>query len=552
MTGDIDLGIDHLTDVTMIGRGGFSVVYAASHTLFKRRMAVKVLNELTKESERLRFERECEVLGRLSDHPNVVSVYNAGYTAADRPYLLMELVEGGTLQDRLERNGPLPWPEAVDYLLPICDALAVAHGEAILHRDVKPENILLADDGKPRLADFGIASLRDATGATSTHVTASMLHTAPETFENTRDERSDLYSLASTMFALIVGRAPFWHEEDLSIHPLMNRLLNEPAPAMPAELAPPELNFFLQRALAKDPAHRPQTAVDFARELRAITGNQVGSGTAQQQDVTPQQAQQPVRDLPNAPDHYVHHPISHEPLTPQSRAAQTPAPQTFAPQAAAQNFSAQPPSNATWSNPVDDRPRTNSGNTLSAAGWYHAAGDPAGTQRYWDGAQWQGNAEPVYQAGPVTHSGLGSAGRRIGARSIDLAIWFAIWIGFLLLIVPSDDDTSASYLQLLVLGLWTTAGIAAYEIGCVAAAGATLGKMLFGLRVVSEDGSPAGFSGAAMRMVFFIVLSVLSAAIWIPSLLMLVAAGFAINAVMNHERRQTLWDKQAKTIVIKR
>ena len=325
MSGDIDLGIDHLTDVTMIGRGGFSVVYAASHTLFKRRMAVKVLNPLTKESERLRFERECEVLGRLSDHPNVVSVYNAGYTDDDRPYLLMELVDGGTLQDRLQASGPLPWPEAVDHLLPICDALAAAHREAILHRDVKPENILLANDAKPRLADFGIASLRDATGATSTHVTASMLHTAPETFENTRDERSDLYSLASTLFALIVGRAPFWHEDDLSIHPLMNRLMNEPAPAMPSELAPPELSFFIQRALAKDPAHRPQTAEDFGRELRAITGNQVSSGAA------PSSGRQPLQDLPNAPDHYVHHPIAHEPVAPQS----------FAPQHSGQQHSGQ-------------------------------------------------------------------------------------------------------------------------------------------------------------------------------------------------------------------
>ena len=189
---------------------------------------------------------------------------------------------------------------------------------------------------------------------------------------------------------------------------------------------------------------------------------------------------------------------------------------------------------------------------MSVAGWYHAAGDPAGTQRYWDGVQWQGNPEPVYQTGPVTDGGLGSAGRRIAARSIDLAIWLAIWVGFLLLIIPSDDDTSATYLQMLVLGLWTTAAIAAYEIGCVAIVGATFGKMLLGLRVVNEDGSPAGFQAAAMRMVFFIILSALSAAVWIPLLLMLIAIGFAINAIMNHERRQTLWDKQAKTIVIKR
>ena len=269
MGDEIDLGIDNLSEVEVFGRGGFSTVYGASHTLLKRRVAVKVLNRLTRESERRRFERECEVLGRLSDHPNVVTVHQAGYTTDGSPYLIMELVEGGTLADLLDRRGRLPWPEAIDLLLPVGSALARAHDESILHRDVKPENILLAGD-EPRLADFGIAYLRDATGATSTHITASWLHTPPETFDNRRDERSDLYSLASTLYTLIVGHAPFWRPDDESLNPLMSRLLHEPAPAVAPDLAPAALNGFILRGLAKDPAERPQTVAAFVEELRGI------------------------------------------------------------------------------------------------------------------------------------------------------------------------------------------------------------------------------------------------------------------------------------------
>ncbi|MCP4228416.1 MAG: serine/threonine protein kinase, partial [Actinomycetia bacterium] len=278
----VDLGIENLGDVELIGQGGFSSVYAASHTLLKRPVAVKVLNTLTKDSERRRFERECEVLGRLSDHPNVVTVHGAGYTSDNHPYLIMELVQGGTLADLLEQRHQVEWVEAVGYLVPVVEALGRAHQESILHRDVKPENILLADD-EPRLADFGIAYLRDATGATSTHITASWLHTPPETFDNKRDERSDLYSAASTLYNLIAGQAPFWRATDDSLNPLMARLLYEQPPDLPSELAPAALNGFIQRSLAKDPDQRPQTAAQFVAELNELTEVAVGARMARPQ-----------------------------------------------------------------------------------------------------------------------------------------------------------------------------------------------------------------------------------------------------------------------------
>ena len=290
----IDLGIEHLSEVELIGRGGFSTVYAATDTRFDRRVAVKLLGKLHTEKDRQRFERECKIMGRLSSHPSVVTVYDAGYSADGSPYLVMELVTGGSMADRLQKQGPLPWRRAVEYLIPIADALGHGHAQGILHRDVKPENILMAGD-QPRLTDFGIASARDSTGATSTNITASWLHTAPETFANTRDERSDLYSLMSTLHTLIQGNAPFWAPTDESLSPLMYRLLHQPPPPLPAHLAPPALVELLQRGLAKDPAHRPQNANELIREMRRVLDNPGGpTSTANPTQVVPPMAQPPA------------------------------------------------------------------------------------------------------------------------------------------------------------------------------------------------------------------------------------------------------------------
>jgi hypothetical protein len=262
----IDLGVDNLTDIELIGRGGFSAVYSATNSLLGTRVAVKVLAELTTDADRKRFEKECRVMGRLAAHPNVVTIHHAGYSDGQRPYLIMELIEGGTLADLVEREGPVPWRRALGHGRAVAGALAAAHQDGVLHRDIKPENVLL-DGDIPKLADFGIASLRDATGFTSTRITASWLHAPPETFGNERDERSDLYSLASTLHTLLIGRPPFWRADDESLNPLINRVLNQAPPPLPAGVAPPAVGDLLQRAMAKDPALRPQSAEAFVAEL---------------------------------------------------------------------------------------------------------------------------------------------------------------------------------------------------------------------------------------------------------------------------------------------
>ncbi|MGI9613038.1 MAG: protein kinase domain-containing protein [Acidimicrobiales bacterium] len=279
MQHEIDLGIEHLADVSEIGRGGFSVVYAATNTLLGMQVAVKVLGRLSNESDRRRFERECQVMGRLSHHPNVVTVHHAGYARDGSPYLVMELVEGGSLADRLGRTGPVPWPEAVDLVVPIADALAYVHEADVLHRDVKPENILLGADGRPLLTDFGIARLSETATNTSTGIAASWLHAPPETFDDKREPRSDLYSLASTLHQLIAGQPPFWRGGEESINPLMYRLINEPAPRLDPSMAPPALADVVAWALAKNPASRPADVGTFARSLEQVRAEQVAAAT---------------------------------------------------------------------------------------------------------------------------------------------------------------------------------------------------------------------------------------------------------------------------------
>ena len=268
MVAEIDLGIDELSDFQVIGRGGFSTIYSAQDSGFNRRVAVKLLHSLD-DSGRRRFDRERGIMGQLSSHPNVIMPFRAGYARTGAPYLVMELVTGGSLQDLIDTRGGLPWREAVELVLPVTAALGHAHEQGILHRDVKPANIVLA--GRvPKLTDFGIAAIREST---TTQVAYTLAHCPPEAFasgEDTRDDRSDLYSMASTLYNLITGRPPYYIDGTDSPQAYMFRIMGHEIPPVPPEVIPPALWAFLQRALAKDPNHRPQDARAFEDELRAV------------------------------------------------------------------------------------------------------------------------------------------------------------------------------------------------------------------------------------------------------------------------------------------
>lgn len=178
----------------------------------------------------------------------------------------MEYVSGGSLEDHLQRRGHLNWDEAVTFLTPIVGALSHAHGADVLHRDIKPANILLTKSGVPKLADFGIAA---AVGSTVTQSAFTLAHAAPETFSDgidRRDERSDLYSLASTLFTMVTGRDPFAVAGADLPQAYMNRILSNPVPI----LASPAHDQFFTRALAKNPTDRPTTADQFGAELLSV------------------------------------------------------------------------------------------------------------------------------------------------------------------------------------------------------------------------------------------------------------------------------------------
>lgn len=211
---NVDLGIEGLNQYRQIGAGGFAVVYAANEEGAGRVVAVKVLHSVN-EAGRRRFDRERRTMGRTTGHPNIVTMLRSGFTEpGDRPFLVMEYLDGGSLRDRLDRTGTIPLPEAIAITADIANALRFGHASGILHKDVKPANILMSASGAAKLTDFGIAAIKEATDASQ--IAYSMAYTAPESFAATqdpvdgtvidpRDERSDLYSLAATLYALVTG-----------------------------------------------------------------------------------------------------------------------------------------------------------------------------------------------------------------------------------------------------------------------------------------------------------------------------------------------------------
>lgn len=260
-----DLGIDGLSRFREVGSGGFATVYAAWDEGFQRWVAVKVLPSLDDDGRR-RFDRERALMGQLDSHPNVVTPYRSGYTSSGDAFLVMEYLDGGSLEELLRRRGSLRVDEAVDYLLPITEAVEAGHRLSILHRDIKPANILLTVDGVPKLTDFGISATRDAT---TTAAAFTLAHAPPESFADgydRQDERSDLYSLVSTLYTLIRGRPPFEVSGQDSARAQLMRILTHP----PAMIGRADVDAFFASGLAKDPADRPQSAGELSTALTLL------------------------------------------------------------------------------------------------------------------------------------------------------------------------------------------------------------------------------------------------------------------------------------------
>lgn len=250
----------------LIGRGGMGAVHKAYDPRIDRLVALKTIT-IVDPSWRARFQQEARIAGRLN-HPNIVTVYDVG-EAGDIAYIVMELVEGQTLADLLPAR--LAWPEAVKMLLPVCQALDYAHRQKVIHRDVKPANVLLAADGRIKLTDFGIARLETARHLTQTGaVMGTPLYMAPEQFAGKLvDERADIFSLGIMLYELITGQNPLASDPTAAKTPNLGWLLRSQPPdfSQLEGLAPPALQAIIRRASAEAPVDRFAAAAELTEVL---------------------------------------------------------------------------------------------------------------------------------------------------------------------------------------------------------------------------------------------------------------------------------------------
>jgi hypothetical protein len=268
---DVLLG-DRYRLVRMIGSGGMGTVWEAEDQTLGRPVAVKVLSESLAAGEHAvrRFEREAQAAARLSG-PYIAAVYDFGRSDG-RPYIVMELVPGETLADRLAREGPLPPLEASRIATRVAEALEEAHRAGIVHRDVKPGNVMLTPAGDVKVMDFGIAAAAWAERVTTSGlVLGTPSYLAPEQAKSEKTTpASDVYALGAMLYEMVAGRPPFVAESPVAL--ALAHIREDPRPLdQVADGVPPNLASASMAALAKDPAERPPSAAAFASMLREPT-----------------------------------------------------------------------------------------------------------------------------------------------------------------------------------------------------------------------------------------------------------------------------------------
>lgn len=255
----------------IIGSGGMAVVFKALCHRLNRYVAVKILRDelASDESFRLRFQTESQAVAMLS-HPNIVSVYDVSHSD-DMEYIVMELIEGVTLKQFMREQGALSWKETLHFSGQIAAALAHAHERGIVHRDIKPQNIMVVRDGTIKVADFGIAHLQNEAVATGTVDTLGSVHyISPEQAKGLgADERSDIYSLGIVMYEMLSGELPFDCEDELKI-PLLHLSTIPKALSEYDETIPAELVRITMKAMEPDRTLRYQKARELLVDLDAF------------------------------------------------------------------------------------------------------------------------------------------------------------------------------------------------------------------------------------------------------------------------------------------
>ncbi|WP_040701653.1 protein kinase domain-containing protein [Nocardia vinacea] len=249
------------TDAEEIGRGGFGVVYRCTQAALDRTVAIKVLTAALEEGNRQRFIREQRAMGRLTGHPNIVGVLQVGTITSGLPYLVMPYYPQDSLDARIRRHGPLSVPETVRLGVKLAGALEAAHRLGILHRDVKPANILISDYGEPALTDFGIARVPDEFHTITGTVTGSPAFIAPEVLAGEPPTpAADVYGLGATLFAALTGHAAFERRSGEQVVAQFLRITTQPVPDLREEGIDEDLSTVIEHAMARPREQRPSAA----------------------------------------------------------------------------------------------------------------------------------------------------------------------------------------------------------------------------------------------------------------------------------------------------
>jgi serine/threonine protein kinase len=266
-----------LTGLTVLAHGGYATVYRARQESVGRPVAVKVEHRaLDDERDQRRFLREAHAAGEMSGHPHVVDLFDVGVTEDGHPYLIMELC-AGTYAERMLR-APLPPVEVRDVGVKIADALDDAHARGVLHRDVKPANLLCSRFGEPALADFGLAVLSESRETSLAMDVLTPAYAAPEMFQyDTKPSAAaDVYSLCASLYAMLRGRPPRWSDDSMPSVRTLIELFDQPIPDLPGVGLP--ILDVLRAGMRNVPSERP-TAGWVRDTLAAIPVADLGIAT---------------------------------------------------------------------------------------------------------------------------------------------------------------------------------------------------------------------------------------------------------------------------------
>ena len=295
-----------------IGTGGMAIVYKAKCHRLNRLVAIKILkSDLAQNEEfRRRFNAESQAVAQLS-HPNIVSVYDVS-RGGDMEYIVMELIDGITLKQYMEKRGQLNWRESLHFITQIMRGLSHAHSRGIIHRDIKPQNIMVLRDGSVKVADFGIACLADSAQTLTQGALGSVHYISPEQARGDRpDARSDIYSSGVVLYEMLTGRLPFEGESAVSV--AIQHLSS--IPLAPREInpdIPEQLELICMKAMAPDLEHRYQSADAMIADLEAFRKNPEVEMKFDLSDLRPEENDEPTRTIRTMPSHTVTIPV-HQP-----------------------------------------------------------------------------------------------------------------------------------------------------------------------------------------------------------------------------------------------